>query len=194
MVADREEEGLTGAKYRPLTDMWILARTKEHYYGAYPGGFLWRAKVLLPGEMCHLCSGTVRGDFTVDIDPKTEPDLIADARHTGLPNESFDAVLIDPPYSPEHAKNYNYQGYPKPKHLLQEAWRLVRPGGRIGMLHFLFPQPPTKEARLLALVGVVTGCNGKIRVFTVYEKPHVQTEKEQSSRHQDIMSYMEEKA
>lgn len=37
---------MSGAAYRPLTDVWILARTKSHYYGSYPEGFLWRAKVL----------------------------------------------------------------------------------------------------------------------------------------------------
>lgn len=181
---------MTGFKYRPLTDMWILARTKTRYYGGYPAGFLWRAKALLPGEMCHLCSGTVRDDFTVDVNPELKPDLVADARNTGLPGECFDAVLIDPPYSPEDAEKYGTE-YPKPKHLMQEAYRLLRPGGRVGMLHFLFVQPPAKDARLLALIGVVTGCNGKIRVFTVYEKPQTDPTTESGHRAKDILSYME---
>jgi hypothetical protein len=30
--------------YRPITDVWILARPKVKYYGAYPNGFLERAR------------------------------------------------------------------------------------------------------------------------------------------------------
>ena len=33
--------------YRPITDVWILARSKVPYYGAYPAGFLHRARTLL---------------------------------------------------------------------------------------------------------------------------------------------------
>ncbi|MEA4884294.1 MAG: hypothetical protein VB144_11705 [Clostridia bacterium] len=161
---------MAGYTYRPLADVWILARTKQHYYGAYPGGFLWRAKALLPGEMCHMCSGTVRGDYTVDLNPAMEPSLVADARDTGLPAESFEAVLIDPPYTPEDATQYGYE-YPEPKDLLREAWRLIKPGGRVGILHYIVPRPPAKDARLLALVSVVVGFGNRVRVFTVFEKP-----------------------
>lgn len=179
---------MSGATYRPLVDVWILARTHQKYYGAYPGGFLWRAKVLLPGEMCHLCSGTVQGDFTVDIDSSVEPDLVADARATGLPDESFDAVLLDPPYTTEDAKNYNHKEYPAPKDLMQEAWRLLRPGGRVGLLHYIVPRKPHKTARLLAVVGVMVGFGNRIRVLTVFEKPHDIIEKKEASEHQDILS------
>lgn len=160
---------MAGYQYRPITDMWILARTKNHYYGSYPEGFLWRAKALLPGKMVHLCSGKVAEDFTVDLNPEVEPDLVADARNTGLPSESFDAVLIDPPYTSEDAKKYGY-GYPEPKDLLSEAWRLLKPRGRVGMLHYIVPNPPAKDAKLLALVGVIVGFGNRCRVFTVFEK------------------------
>ena len=189
---------MTGARYRPLTDMWILARTQQKYYGAYPGGFLWRAKVLLPGRMCHLCSGTVRGDFTVDIDPEAHPDLVADARCTGLEDESFEAVLLDPPYTPEDAQHYNHTEYPEPRDLMREAWRLVRPGGRVGLLHYIVPRPPHKDARLLAVVGVMVGYGNRIRVFTVFEKPGTGPEDKEESEHPQrtstpsILSYTEE--
>ena len=162
---------MTGFKYRPITDLWILARTKNHYYGGYPEGFYWRARILLPGDLIHLCSGKVACDFTVDIDPETEPDLVRDARSTGLDSESFDAVLMDPPYSIEDAQNYNHKDYPEPKDLMKEAYRLVRPGGRIGMLHYIAPRPPAKDAKLLAMIGIIVGFGNRIRVFTVFEKP-----------------------
>jgi len=170
---------VTGFTYRPLTDVWILARTKEHYYGAYPCGFYWRARALLPGEICHLCSGKVKGDFTVDLNSAVEPDLVADARNTGLPAESFNAVLIDPPYTPEDAEQYGF-GYPEPKDLLAEAWRLIKPGGRVGLLHFIVPRKPHKDARLLAMIAVVTGFGNRMRVLTVFEKVKVDGEKEEA--------------
>lgn len=33
--------------FRPIADVWILARPKVKYYGAYPNGFLERALPLL---------------------------------------------------------------------------------------------------------------------------------------------------
>jgi hypothetical protein len=84
--------------YRPITDTWILARPKVKYYGAYPNGFLERARVFLPvtrtEPVLHVCAGKVKlyptwsklcpHDLTVDIDPAVEPDLVADVRG-GIP-------------------------------------------------------------------------------------------------------------
>lgn len=94
--------------YRPITDVWILGRSKtkdpetgKSYYGAYPAGFLERARPMLVGgnqDACilHVCGGHARGyngkkggitlsgfgenDLTLDIDPFCRPDILADAR------------------------------------------------------------------------------------------------------------------
>lgn len=80
----------------PIHDTWFLAPSKlpaEHkYYGAYPNGFLQRARVLLMAAeqdpVLHVCSGKVEhypnsgfglNDGTVDLDPALEPDWVADA-------------------------------------------------------------------------------------------------------------------
>ena len=34
--------------YRPITDLWILARPKHRYYGAFPAGYLQRGRHLIP--------------------------------------------------------------------------------------------------------------------------------------------------
>src|SRR5688572_14486588 len=67
--------------YRPITDVWILGRPKVRYHGAYPSGFLERARALLgvsiDETVLHVCSGQIRyypfrglgrHDLTVDID------------------------------------------------------------------------------------------------------------------------------
>lgn len=88
--------------YRPITDTWILGRPKVKYYGAYPAGFLERARWLLPvtihDTVLHVCAGKVKdyshpdrgvkkgvplwgvgsGDLTVDLDPALNPDYVID--------------------------------------------------------------------------------------------------------------------
>ena len=122
--------------YRPITDFWMLARAKlkdgHKYYGAYPGGFLERARALVGASVfdpvLHVCGGMVRhypypsgfgvNDRTMDLDPETEPDYLQDARdswptgpgHVTVDGELQDphwrAVLADPPYTEGDADKY----------------------------------------------------------------------------------------
>lgn len=84
--------------YRPITDMWILARAKLQggvkYYGAYLGGFPERARALLGctihDPVLHVCGGMAKlypykrgfgpNDKTLDLDPDCQPDFLQDAR------------------------------------------------------------------------------------------------------------------
>ena len=79
--------------YRPICDVWILARSKVRYYGAYPSGFVERGRALLGvtinDAVLHVCAGRVRdypfrgvgpNDKTLDIDSIDDPDFIHDAR------------------------------------------------------------------------------------------------------------------
>ena len=169
--------------YRPICDTWILARPKgQRIYGAFPSGFYWRMRAMLPGYLCHLCSGSLgptddANAIFVDknrpewAEAPVDPDFIqGNATRTAFADGVFDAVMIDPPYSPEDAVEYGHD-YPEPKDLLREAWRIVRPGGRVGFLHYLFPRPPVKDCRLVATISVLMGYGNRIRLFTVFEKP-----------------------
>lgn len=119
--------------YRPICDTWILVRSKVKYYGAYPAGFLERARVFLPvtinDPVLHVCGGKVREypypkravgkhDLTLDLDPELKPDFLQDAREKFplIPLETAKAraiarqwrgIMADPPYSPEDALSYN---------------------------------------------------------------------------------------
>lgn len=88
--------------YRPITDTWHLGRPKVPYYGAYPAGFLERARALLPvlpdEPVLHICGGKARlysdpahgvkpgvplygfgpNDQTLDADPALSPDFHID--------------------------------------------------------------------------------------------------------------------
>jgi len=142
--------------------MWILARPKVPYYGAYPNGFLHRARELLGVSIytpvLHVCSGMVKDyplrgfgpfDKTVDLDPALGPDFVMDVRE-GLPvcpeelgGPLWPAILADPPYTEPDADHYvpGSEAFPQPTPLLRLMLNSVQSGGRCGMLHYKVPRP-----------------------------------------------------
>lgn len=175
------------SNYRPITDLWFLARAKlkggHKYYGAYLGGFPERARVLLGAgindPVLHVCGGMARfypykggfgpQDKTLDLDATTEPDFLQDA--SGPMPEGFRAILADPPYSEEDADHYRPgRGcYPKPNVIVANAVKALPVGGRVGIIHYLLPKCPA-NAKFVAVAGVLCGFNNRIRVFSVFER------------------------
>ena len=113
------------SNYRPICDLWWMARAKlkegKKLYGAFPGGFLERARALLGCRLdepvLHVCGGAVRyypykrgfgpHDKTLDLDPEFKPDFLHDARepfplargykrHDFLPLGSFPPAALWP--------------------------------------------------------------------------------------------------
>ena len=169
--------------YRPITDVWILARSKTKYYGAYPAGFLHRARVLLgverDGAVLHVCAGKVReypyagfgpNDKSLDLDPACHPDYLQDARDP-FPGERWDAVLIDRPYTEADADRYapGRAVLPSANQLVKNAMAVLPLGGRVGILDAVWPQPP-KNAKEIAVIAVGTGRNARARWYTVFER------------------------
>lgn len=171
--------------YRPIADMWFLARAKlkdgKKYYGAYMGGFPERARSLLCATInepvLHVCGGMARyypykggfgvNDKTLDIDATCEPDYLQDATEP-LP-KGFKAMLIDPPYSAEDSQRYNHKEYPNPNVLVKQAIEAIEIGCRVGIIHYIIPMCP-KNAKFVACVGTVCGFNNRIRAYSVFEK------------------------
>jgi hypothetical protein len=98
--------------FRPFADVWMLARPKVKYFGAYPAGFLLRARDMLGvgkhDQVLHVCSGAVRSykcgpscrgqtarhfhglgrfDLTLDLDKSLRPDITGDARERRIYHE-----------------------------------------------------------------------------------------------------------
>jgi hypothetical protein len=173
--------------YRPLCDVWLLTRCKYKggvkRFGGYLGGFPERARVMLGATITepvlHVCGGLARAypykggfgenDKTLDLDPNTHPDFLADARHS-YP-AGFKAILADPPYSEDDAKHYwpGADKYPLPNTILRRAFEALPIGGRVGIIHYIVPSPP-KPSRFVAVVGIVSGFNNRGRMFSVFEK------------------------
>ncbi len=184
----RQKRGRRGAavSYRPITDVWILARPKVKYYGAYPNGFLERARALLGvtpfDAVLHVCGGRAReypakprgfgpNDKTLDGDMALSPDFLQDAT-APLPGHSWPALIADPPYTMDDADHYavGRERFPSANTILRNMLAVVRPGGRVGMLHYVLPQPPREGVKFVACVGVIVGYNNRMRVFSVFER------------------------
>lgn len=184
--------------YRPITDMWILARPKVRYYGAYPSGFLERARALLGitpfDALLHVCGGAARqypakprgfgpSDKTLDLDPALTPDFVQSAVDPlppyGVPLPAryasligWPAIIADPPYTKQDAEHYTPGAavYPEPALVLKGMLAAVRPGGRVGILHYVVPRPPSTGVRFVACVSVFVGFGNRMRAFSVFER------------------------
>ena len=161
------------------------AMSATGYPGSYPVGFLeWVKENGWWGEKrIHLCAGGVgvidpdsdRVDIQEEIDPeivgswgsrgakgagrrrtKTTDYIIADSRDTGLPDESYDWVGIDPPYSEALAESL----YGTEKHyagidaFAREGYRLLRPGGYLMTFTYAVGGRPGPDADLVACWGI----------------------------------------
>lgn len=155
--------------------------------GGYPLQFLPLAYQTLgvtnPAEVLHLCAGSVEVGVTVDIRPGTRPDVVADCRCLPFADESFRWVMADPPYSRRWARQLyglTKRHYPTPLAIVREAARILKPGGRVGVLHYQMAPAPgfrgrgSRALRLVGVWGLVLGPATQIRAWTVYEKPSPQ--------------------
>jgi hypothetical protein len=156
-------------------------------FGRYPRGFVDHVlRLALLGDVkrdqiLHVCSGTLSASERWTVDLRAEARPMVRASGTALPflNSSFPAIMIDPPYSDQYARVLYGVENPRPSWLLREAARVVRPGGRIGLLHVAVPFPPP-DCDLANIYGITTGVGFRIRAFTVFE------------RRQDTLSFAED--
>jgi SAM-dependent methyltransferase len=146
-------------------------------YGQYPRALI---PTMLPWlgcarhEVLHVCSGSLPpGEgIRVDIRPTAQPDIIADGRKLPLPSGSVAAVMLDPPYSDHYAKELYGVQYPRPAQLLREAARVVRPGGRIVIVHYITPKP-VRGTTFVKAFGLSTGFDMPMRAVTVFQRDGV---------------------
>lgn len=149
-------------------------------YGQYPRALIDR---MLPWLRCarheilHVCSGALPpGEgIRVDIRPEAQPDILADGRALPLADGSQAAVMLDPPYTEHYARHLYQVDYPRPSHLLREAARVVRPGGRIAMVHYITPKP-ARGTRFVRAFGLSTGFDMPIRAVSIYERDQAELE------------------
>lgn len=150
------------------------ALAPQPVYGQYPRGLIKRVLpwlLCLRREIVHVCSGSLPpGEgIRVDIRPEAKPDVLADGRALPFADGSVAAVMLDPPYCEEYARSLYKVEYPRPSHLLVEAARVVRPGGRIAIVHYITPKPVPGTCFVKAF-GLSTGFDMPMRALTIYER------------------------
>lgn len=155
-------------------DLVLPEEMPSAVYGQYPRGLI--AKMLpwlqcARHEILHVCSGSLPpGEgIRVDVREAAKPDILADGRKLPLVSGSIAGVMIDPPYSADYARSLYGVDYPRPSHLLREATRVVRPGGRIVLVHYITAKP-VEGMTFLRAFGLSTGFDMPMRAVSVYER------------------------
>ena len=143
--------------------------------GGFPKGFLKIAfqdlGVTDQDKVLHLCSGSVKSGYTIDIRIKTKPKIVADVRCLPFKNETFMWAIADPPYSKEYAENLYDTGetYPSPLSVMKEMGRVLKTSGRCGFLHHQVPFF-RKPLKLLFVRGISQGLGFALKAWSVFEK------------------------
>ena len=151
----------------------LRLRGKNH--GRYPFCYLEMIDNLFGQEenIIEVCSGSVMGNcFTVDINPDTEPDLVADGQKLdSIPNSKFNRWRCDPPYNTRTAKEMYGTDLPRTIELLKAGARVCK----IGSLMFLLLGPqnyqmcPTGIKRIGWIVSTIVP-NNEVRALHIFYK------------------------
>lgn len=162
---------------------WTLPRPpKSKYKGGFPLYFEQNLQQLLgyPTDVLHPFGGRAEIGVRVDLDATLEPDVVADAHELPFADETFDCVILDPPYSDEEAAEL--YGTPKlrPAVYIAEAVRVCREGGWVVLYGDREPRRPARCNHTFRIVVTLRPYH-RPRVCMVFQKrkpgmPHYGTE------------------
>jgi hypothetical protein len=154
---------------------WLCGPPKRTgQYQQYPGRFVYNLRKtypeLLEPTVLHMFSGASDLGVTTDLRAETGADIVAPFDQIPREDATFTGVLADPPYA-DHWQGQWHGNLPKPKHILKEAARLTRVGGKIAILHIIIiPAYRELGVERIALHPILTGPNNAIRVLNVFRK------------------------
>lgn len=102
---------------------------------------------------------------------------MANCENVPVPDNSYDLVVADPPYSAEEAQLLYGLDYCSMVKVCNEMARICRPGGHVLLLHRLVPAVHPhfslefKRLKLVGIVGVFTIAGlSNMRALTVWRK------------------------
>ena len=163
------------------TGFWACMRPRGPYTGLWPEGLLERVWQLIgrPKTIFQSFAGLSKVGVGCDWNRNVRPDIVADSQHLPVKPNSFDCVLMDPPYSETYVQHYSRLDQrikaTKPPFsfykAMAEAARVVKPGGHLIILHTLIPLHPNRQDfRRVAVIGVSTGPNKRIRCLSIFQR------------------------
>jgi len=153
---------------------WVLPRpNRNKYWGGFPLHFESRLLDLLkltPGHMIlQPFGGKAEYGIRLDMDMGVSPDIIADAHYLPFRDNTFDLVILDPPYSDKLAKDMYKAEPPKFKLYSKEAVRVLKNGGYLVMYHFL-AMPSIRGTRIVYRIFMETRKWHRLRCVHIHKK------------------------
>ena len=125
---------------------WVLPRPRQinHYPGSYPQHF---EKKLLeelgnPTIILQPFGGMAEYGLRLDISLGASPNILGDAHRLPFKDNSFDAVILDPPYDIHYSKRLYSTGKIKWSACVKEASRVCKEGGYVVSYHMVSTPVP----------------------------------------------------
>ena len=154
------------------TLVWTLPRpARSKYRGAFPLYFEENLLRLLgyPDRILHPFGGMATTGIRVDLNPTVEPDVVADAHSLPFEDESFDCVILDPPYSDEEAMELYETPKLRPGVYTREAVRVLKEGGWLVVYTDREPVRPPRTNHTMRIV-VVLRPGHRTRTVGIFQK------------------------
>ena len=142
--------------------------------GKYPFHYLEMIDYVFGSEenTIEVCSGSVSGCFTVDLNRKTNPQVVDDGQTlVKIPNDTFNRWRCDPPYNKNTARKMYGTNLPKSIRLLEAGARVCKKCSLLFLL--LGPrnyQWHPKGTKRIAYIDMTVVPNNEIRCLNVFYK------------------------
>ncbi len=157
---------------------WVLPRpNKSKYVGSFPLHFekkLLRELNIDPNKakILHPFGGKAEYGIRCDINPEVCPDYVCDAHNLPFEDNTFDLVVLDPPYNDNYAERlYDTKkfGKLKFKKYTSEAVRVCKENGYVIMYHYL-ACPRIENTILIERIFMETRVWHKLRCIHIHQK------------------------
>ena len=152
------------------TSILYLPRPAAKYPGCYPLHFERKLPEILETEnYIHLFAGKSISGFRVDIKEEVCPDIVSDVHNLPIGDNSFEGGMADPPYTEEFAEKLYGTEYPTWGKWTKELVRVVKPNGRIGIMHN-YIVPKLTGCDMEEIIVILTRIKQYPKIVTVQRK------------------------
>jgi hypothetical protein len=174
VIRPKPLKGILAVSFNNLGFMSGQVKVRGKGGGKYPFHYLEMIDYVFGREenTIEVCSGSVSGCFTVDLNPKTNPRIVDDGQTLAkIPNDTFNRWRCDPPYNDNTARIMYGTNLPKPIRLLEAGARVCRNCSLLflllGPLNYQWHPKGTKR---IAYINMTVVPNNEIRCLNVFYK------------------------